>query len=184
MELVKELRKLQEQILQEEKERYEKGKEAFEKNDPYLFESPYVQSKDIDQVLLEDYGITPESLIIMCNKTKELIKEHTKRGKYKAVKTYPYKYDVWDRDWDCHKIFCGFMITWRYLMPEDSIKEKAKRRFSDEVSDRVYKKAKTILDQEQVYYKRNVDCFLLEKFMNEQVDFDFLVEATYRTCNI
>ena len=107
-----------------------------------------------------------------------------KNENIKNVKTYPYVKKTRDDDWYYDNIFLGFTIKWYYLRSEDFIKERAKRRFSDEVSDRVYERAKTILDKEQVYYKRDVDCFLLEKFMNEQVDFDFLVEATYRVCSI
>lgn len=184
MELIKELRELQEQILQEEKERYEKEKKAFENNNIDLLTFSYVSSRDIDEVLLEDYELNPESLIRMCNDVKELVEDYTEKGEYKIIKTRPYQYEVCDKDWDYYEIFSGFMITWCYLKPEDSIKEKAKRRFSDEVSERVYERVKDILDKKQIYYQRSIDCFLLEKFMNEQIDFDFLVEATYRTCSI
>lgn len=184
MELIKELRELQETILQEEKERYEREKKAFEEGVGYSIGYAYINSHDIDNVFFEDYEQTPDGIIEMCNETKELIDKLTEKWEYKNVKAYPYVKETRDDDWYYNDIFLGFTINWYYLRSEDFTKERAKRRFSDEVSDRVYEKAKTILDKEQVYYKRNVDCFLLEKFMNEQVDFDFLVEATYRTCSI
>lgn len=184
MELIKELRTLQETILQEEKERYEREKKEFEKGIVSSIGYAYINSCDIDEVFFEDYEQTPDGIIEMCNKTKELIDKLTEKWKYKNVKTYPYVKETRDDDWYYDDIFLGFTINWYYLRSEDFIKERAKRIFSDEISSRAYERAKIILDQEKVCYKRGVDCFLLEKFMNEQVDFDFLVEATYRTCSI
>lgn len=184
MEPIKELRELQETILQEEKERYEREKKEFEKGVNSSIGYAYIDSRDIDDVFFEDYEQTPDGIIEMCNETKKLVNKLIEKWEYKNVKAYPYVKETRDDDWYYDDIFLGFTINWYYLRSEDYIKERAKRRFSDEVSDRVYEKAKTILDKEQVYYKRDVDCFLIEKFMNEQVDFDFLVEATYRTCSI
>lgn len=183
MELVKEFRKLQEIILQEEKKRYEEEKEAFKKNVSSSIGYAYINFKDIDEILFEHYEQTPDDIIKMCNYVKELIEDYTEKGEYKNIEATPYINEVWD-GWDYNEIFLGFRINWYYLKSEDSIKERAKRLFSDEVSIRVYEKAKTIFDEKQASFKRTVDCFLLEKFMNEQVDFDFLVEATYQTCSI
>ena len=184
MELIKELRELQEQILQEEKERYEREKKIFKEGATSFIDCAYVNSYDIHYVLLEEYEQSLEGITKMCDKARELINKLTKEWTFKNVKASPYINEIWDSSWDCNDIFWGFIINWYCLRPEDYIKERAKRRFSDEISGRVYERAKIILNQEQVLYKRGVDCFLLEKFMNEQVDFDFLVEATYRTCSI
>lgn len=50
MELVKELRELQETILQEEKERYEREKKEFEKGVGSSIGYAYINSRDIDDV--------------------------------------------------------------------------------------------------------------------------------------
>lgn len=184
MELIKELRDLQETILQEEKERYEREKKEFEKGVDSSIGYAYIDSYDITNVWLEDYEQTPNGLMEMCDEIERLIKKYTEKWTFKNIKTAPCINEIWDESWDRHEMFCGFTINWYYLRADDYTKERAKRRFSDEVSKRVHERAKVILDQEQVLYKRDVDCFLLEKFMNEQVDFDFIVEATYRTCSI
>lgn len=50
MELIKELRELQETILQEEKERYEREKKAFEEGVGSSIGYAYIDSRDIDDV--------------------------------------------------------------------------------------------------------------------------------------
>ena len=79
MELVKEFRKLQEIILKEEKKRYEEEKEAFKKGVSSSIGYAYINSKDIDEVLFEDYEQTPDDIIEMCNYVKKLIEDYTEK---------------------------------------------------------------------------------------------------------
>jgi hypothetical protein len=79
MELVKELRELQEQILQEEKERYEKEKKTFEEGVSSSIGYAYINSRDIDEVFFEDYEQTPDGIIEMCNETKEIVAKLTEK---------------------------------------------------------------------------------------------------------
>lgn len=86
MELVKELRELQETILQEEKEKYEKEKKEFEKGVSTSIGYAYIDSRDIDEVFFEDYEQTPDGIIEMCNETKELVDKLTEKWEYKTLK--------------------------------------------------------------------------------------------------
>jgi hypothetical protein len=79
MELVKELRELQETILQEEKKRYEREKKEFEKGVGSSIGYAYINSRDIDDVFFEDYEQTPDGIIEMCNETKKLIDKLTEK---------------------------------------------------------------------------------------------------------
>ena len=83
MELVKELRELQETILQEEKGRYEREKKEFEKGVGSSIGYAYINSRDIDDVFFEDYEQTSDGIIEMCNETKELIDKLTEKWEYK-----------------------------------------------------------------------------------------------------
>lgn len=183
MELVKELRELQEQILNREKEKYAKEKAIFESEESKTFGMFYIRCHEIGEFFFEDYSETLEGIVEICDEIKKFIAEQEERWMYKKIKTIPYKKEYCDEDWGWMDFFVGFKVVWYLVDTEEAVRTKAKRDFINEASVRVNKKAKELIG-DKAFYIKNLDCFLLEKFMNEEIDINFLVEATYQGCKI
>lgn len=183
MELVKEFRELQEQILNREKEKYAKEKAVFESEKSKTFGMFYIRCHEIGEFFFDDYEETLEGILEICDEIKKFIAEQEEKWMYKNIKTIPYKKEYRDEDWDWTDFFVGFKVVGYLVDTEDAVKAKAKRDFINEASVRVNKKAKELIGDEAHFIKA-LDCFLLEKFMNEEIDINFLIEATYKTCSI
>lgn len=86
MELVKELRELQETILQEEKERYEREKKEFEKGVGSSIGYAYIDSRGIDDVFLKIMNKLQMVLLKCAMKLKSLLISSQKNENIKMLK--------------------------------------------------------------------------------------------------
>lgn len=171
---------LQESLLKEEQEKYEKAKKEFAKwNDVDLREISYIQQKYIQKININWWSIS--DLKYHIDEVEEAKKEVSKDFIKVYVREDMQGHDTEDNEYI--EVFTWHWIMGYELLPESIIKSKAKAAFISAVSQEAHERYIEINPEDKGRWKIQVSCFLIEAFLNWEIEFDFLVRATYKGCS-
>lgn len=172
---------LQKHLLKEEQDKYEKSKKEFAKwKDANLQEAPYIQQKYIEKININWWSISDlkhhieEVEEARNNVSEEFIKV--------TVKEDMQGHDTEDNEYV--EVLTWHWIMWYVLIPEKNVKSRAKTEFISAVSKEAYERYVEMNPEDKSRWRMTVDCFLIEAFLNWEIEFDFLVRATYKGCSI
>lgn len=172
---------IQESLLKEEQEKYDKSKEEFAKWDNAdLKEAPYIWQRYIEKIHFSwwepiDLNYYIEELeTAKKNASVEYIKIFTKLDML--------GYDT-EHDWYVEIPHWHSIVGYK-LLPENEIKVRAKSAFISAVSKEAHERYLEMNPEDKGRWKMQVSCFLIEAFLNWEIEFDFLVRATYKGCSI
>lgn len=172
---------IQESLLKEEQTKHEKSKEEFAKwNDADLKEAPYIEQKYIEKININWWNIS--DLKYYVDEVEEAKKKASKDFIKVSVREDMETYDTEDNKYV--SIFTWHWIMGYELLPENTIKSRAKTAFISAVSQEAHERYLEMNPEDNTKWKITVSCFLIEAFLNWEIEFDFLVRATYKGCNI
>lgn len=172
---------LQESLLKEEQDKYKKSKEEFAKwNDANLQDASYIRQRNIEKVYFNWWD--PSDLKYYIEEIEEAKKNASKDFIKVSVKLDTLGYDT-QYDWSVEVPHWHWIMGYE-LSPEQEIKSRAKTAFISAVSQEVHKRYIELNPEDRGRWQMTVSCFLIEAFLNWEVEFDFLVRATYKGCGI